>query len=426
MFREMLDAKVSGTYVGLWLLIPELIRIEAWELMKFWCGTRSDCAVEPHLAMQLVNEAALCVTGLRNGRTLRQKCFENANGMGFVATDKSIHDLLDSHSCDEAAALQDALCTLRKALGHFPANIILLDPHRIPTFTRREIHPMKASPSSAPEKVMQTSFAIDAESVQPYCFTMGSPAVTTAAMTRELLKRLQPHINGPTLFIADAEHYCVEILQAFQQYPHWALLIPMHRRKETVKRCASLSYTPAWAGYAVGESSYFLPGGKEIRMIVQRTHEVPSQYQYRPFLTTSNLPGADLMNLLFPKRWNIEEFFNIQQAMGWNRASTFNLNIRFAKASLALIAQTAIYELRKKLPENIARWNSQLFAQKILGGIDGDLRVKDDTIIVTFYNAPKEYSLEKHFLNMPQRFERQGVNPRVPWLCNFKVDYRFN
>ena len=115
----------------------------------------------------------------------------------------------------------------------------------------------------------------------------------------------------------------------------------------------------------------------------------------------------------------------MEAALGWNRASTLNLNIRFGKLSMALIAQATIYELRKKLPGPISNWTAESMARKLFSGIDGDLRVKDDTIIVTFYNAPETNILKEHYVNLPRKLEADGVDPRVPWLYNFKVDFRF-
>jgi hypothetical protein len=181
-----------------------------------------------------------------------------------------------------------------------------------------------------------------------------------------------------------------------------------------------------WAGYAVAEGKYKSLGSHEsIRLIAQRTGETEDTYTYKPFVTTSQISAADLMTIMFPERWNIEEFFNMESALGWNRASTLNLHIRFGKLTMALIAQAAIYELRKKLPGNISNWTAESMAIKLFNGIDGDLRVKDDTIIVTFYNAPQTDSLKKHYRNLPQKLEAEGIDPRVPWLYNFKVNFRF-
>jgi hypothetical protein len=69
--RQLLANKVSGTMVGIWLLIPEYLRLGAWDLLKSWSGI-PDEQVEPRLALQLVNESALCVMGIRMKRSLSQ------------------------------------------------------------------------------------------------------------------------------------------------------------------------------------------------------------------------------------------------------------------------------------------------------------------------------------------------------------------
>ena len=95
--------------------------------------------------------------------------------------------------------------------------------------------------------------------------------------------------------------------------------------------------TSLWAGYAVAEGTYQLTDCKgSLRLLVQRTGEKEDEYDYKPFVTTSEMPADQLMTLAFPQRWNIEEFFNTEGALGWNRASTLNLNIRYGRVSMAL------------------------------------------------------------------------------------------
>ena len=111
--------------------------------------------------------------------------------------------------------------------------------------------------------------------------------------------------------------------------------------------------------------------------------------------------------------------------MGFDRASTFNLNIRYGKMSLALLAQAATYQFRQKLSEPYKRWNSTHLAEAVFAKIDGDIRVKDDTIIITCYNAPKELNLHNHYQSLPTKLISEGINPKVPWLYNYKLDFRF-
>jgi len=93
--------------------------------------------------------------------------------------------------------------------------------------------------------------------------------------------------------------------------------------------------------------------------------------------------------------------------------------------SLALLSQAATYQFRQNLPKPYNRWNATHLADAVFSKIDGDIKVKDDTIIITCYNLPKELNLQNYYENLPNKLEAEGIDPRVPWLYNFKVDFRF-
>ena len=113
--------------------------------------------------MQLVQEAALCATGTRQLRCLSQKGFELANGLPFVATDTSIHQLLDQHRVCEAQQLQVALGRLRRASGHFRGRLLAIDPHRMPSYSKRQMRRHKLRDQGQARKMAQTFFCLDAD-----------------------------------------------------------------------------------------------------------------------------------------------------------------------------------------------------------------------------------------------------------------------
>ena len=87
--------------------------------------------------------------------------------------------------------------------------------------------------------------------------------------------------------------------------------------------------------------------------------------------------------------------------------------------------QAAIHQLRQRLPPPCNTWDARHLARNLLAGLDGDLRVHDDTIIVTYYNAPRTETLKPLYEGLPRTLEREGIDPHVPWLWNFKLDFRF-
>ena len=116
--RQFLADKVSGNLAGLWLLLPEHLRLGTWDLLCGWTGQPTE-RVEPRLAMQLVHEAAVCTTGIRSDRTIHGRGgFELANGLPFVATDMAIHELLGQRTVadDVISELKSELGELREQL----------------------------------------------------------------------------------------------------------------------------------------------------------------------------------------------------------------------------------------------------------------------------------------------------------------------
>lgn len=127
----------------------------------------------------------------------------------------------------------------------------------------------------------------------------------------------------------------------------------------------------------------------------------------------------------YPKRWHVEEFFNAHQALGWNRAGTMNLNVRYGQMTMALLAQSALHKLRRRLGEPYRDWDSSHLAKSLLSGLEGDVRVADDTIVVTYYNAPNVERLNEHYQGLPARLQLEGIDPGLPWLYGYKLDFRF-
>ena len=131
------------------------------------------------------------------------------------------------------------------------------------------------------------------------------------------------------------------------------------------------------------------------------------------------------MALHYPDRWHIEEFFKNYQSLGWGRVGTLNLNIKYGRMTMALIAQAALSMFRTRLGEPIMNWDSEHLARNFINGLEGDIRVKDDTIIVTYYKAKNVDLLKTNYENLPQKLEAEGVSPSIPWLYDFKLDFRF-
>jgi len=154
--RQFLADKVVGNSAGIWLLVPELLRLGAWDLVCGWTGQSPD-RVGPRLAMQLIHEAALCRTGLRHRRTLNQRIFELANGIPFLASDMAVHELLAARTVADSLHFQVALGKIRRASGHFRGRLIAIDPHRVRSYSKRHMRPHRQDKKNGPRRQLRPS-----------------------------------------------------------------------------------------------------------------------------------------------------------------------------------------------------------------------------------------------------------------------------
>jgi hypothetical protein len=90
-----------------------------------------------------------------------------------------------------------------------------------------------------------------------------------------------------------------------------------------------------------------------------------------------------------------------------------------------LIAQAVTHQLRHRLGEPLKTWDSTHLAKGLLQALDGDIRVTNDTILVTYYNAPNVDRLREHYEDLPAKLRRENIDPHIPWLYNYKLDFRF-
>lgn len=419
--------------LGLWLLIPELQRLQVWDMLQGWTGSMGPDDIDCRVALQLINEAALCLRSTCQSRTFNLRGFELANGLPYIATDQAIHQLLEPVTVAQTQRLQLGLGKIRGASGHFPANVLSLDPHRMPSFSKQRMVMKRADRKSKATKMSQCFFCLDSATAQPVCCTLGSSSRTATSGTKELLDIMELILDsrpGPSLLVADNEHFTTELVDHISRETPFDLLVPFPAQpcyRKIHQELTDDDFTRRWAGFATAAEPFTFREHPDLQLycLTQRIGEAPDHYDYRSFLSTGPIDEVKALTEDYPDRWGIEEFFNLYQDIGWKRAGTMNFNIRYGSMTMALIAQAGIHQLRQRVGDEISTWDSQHLARSLFQGLDGNLRIKGDTIVVTLYNAERLGLSQNAYKNLPQQLEQEGVDPRVPWLFDFKIDFRF-
>jgi hypothetical protein len=249
---------------------------------------------------------------------------------------------------------------------------------------------------SKPTKTAQMFFCLDADTAQPICCTTGTSARTVTQATPEVLELaaqiLDPCPEG-ALVAADSEHFSAELIDHVHRQTPFDIITPIPNQRHVQQRLQAIPsewFTSHWAGYATAVLPYtpqHSHGGPYYEL-VQRQGERSDQWYFTSFLSTTDREPVDALTRDYPKRWHVEEFFNFHQALGWQHAGTLNLNIRYGQMTMALLSQAAIHQFRSRLGEPYRDWDARHMASAVFRGLEGDIRVVQGTIVVTYYNAP--------------------------------------
>jgi len=282
----------------------------------------------------------------------------------------------------------------------------------------------------------QTFFLLDCHTGQPVCFSLSSSAQSVVQASPERLHTAaeilgaSPAAVDKPLILADKEHYCQELFSTVRQQNVFDLLCAVPAYSNSVQRWNKVppaAFTEHWPGYATAIEPYRFKAQPEAlyHEYVQRSGSRKEDHHYQGFLGTSERSQVPALTRDYPQRWHVEEFFKFNQALGWHRAGTLNLNVRYGHLTMVLVAQAAIHQLRQRLGTPLVQWDATHLARNLFEGLEGDVRVEHQTIVVTLYNPPNASLLQSHYEHLPEKLAREGVNPEIPWLYNFKIDFRF-
>ena len=247
--------------------------------------------------------------------------------MPFVPTDHAVHALLDSHTVSEAQQLQVALGKLRRASQHFGGQLLAMDPHRMTSYTKRQMRRHRFNSAEKPMKMGQTFFLLDCQTAQPVCFTLASSAQSVIQATPELLRlgaeilSLRPDAATKPLILADKEHYSQELFQAVSQQGCFDLLCASPAYPECWKRWGKIPqarFAQRWPGYATATEPYHFENDPQAlyHELVQRSGVKKEDLQYQGFLSTVLRPEVQALTQRVPPAMADRRVLQIQPGDG--------------------------------------------------------------------------------------------------------------
>lgn len=130
----------------------------------------------------------------------------------------------------------------------------------------------------------------------------------------------------------------------------------------------------------------------------------------------------------YARRWRIENWFAGPGSYTHLGALTSpKADISDATKAFKVLVDDLMTLLKHDVGKEYMDMDSKRFFREVLGEgrLQAHVKLEADTVVVTFEKFNTQYLIEPLFENLNKKLEAIGVDPRVPWLNNHKIEIRF-
>ena len=94
--------------------------------------------------------------------------------------------------------------------------------------------------------------------------------------------------------------------------------------------------------------------------------------------------------------------------------------------SLRLLAFHALDNFRHDLGTGYRSKTPEMIHRELIDGVQGRVQLRGDTITVNIYGFEHQAAAASILTNLEGKLARAGIDPRIPWLGNRRLEFAFN
>jgi hypothetical protein len=407
--------------------MPYLLQLGVFDLVASLGPPKPDGLPKESLALGLVFESIFGYTaGIRSVDTVSRADFGLLAGLPFLPSPSTQYRFLQAVSCHSALDFQVTLGKRLVTLGHItPGQPVNVDAHHIKTYSRKAMKPSFITQEAHYGKAIRTFYTQDQASKKPLIALAAYSGTTVSQSTRQLATLTRTLLERDFLMVADKEGYCGQLIQDLHAQYGIEVLTPI---KSSPKRQAEFEAVPleqydqtVWGQVATLYTTMIHFDGP-LRMLLKKRRNG----QYFALITPACDMSAETAMPTYTKRWRIENFFAENTFLGMNHLPSLNLNAIQTMLSLRLLAFHVVDNFRYDLGPAYQKKSPELIHREFIDGVQGRVQLRGNLIEISIYGFEHEAAAAAILVNLDAKLEKAGVDPRIPWLGNRRLRFKFH
>jgi len=423
---DILEKGMTTSFAGGFFFIPYLLQLQAHDLIGELGPPKNKGIHNERLGLGLVFESIFGLTeGIRAIDSISRTDFGLLAGLPFLPSTSTQYRFLQDISYDSALSFQIDLGKWLRTLGQVnvdsPVNI---DGHNIKSYSRKAMKKSYITKEGSYGKAIRTFYTQDQEGKKPLIAMATYSGTNISQVTGRISRYTQNILDSDFLLVADKEWYCGELIKDLQTRYNISILTPAKHFKSKVtefEEIPSDKYEETIQGDIASVYTTMKGFDGPLQMFVKKRPDG----KYFALITPKEDLNKDIAMSIYSKRWRIENFFAKNDFLGINKLPSMNLNAIQAMLSLRILAFHAVDNFRHDLGGNYKTNTPNLIYRKFIDGVQGKIQMHEDVIEVQIYGFKHESAVKPIFSNLNEKLKMAGVDPRIPWLGNRRIRFKF-
>lgn len=427
--QERLRSGFTTNYAGGFLLLAYHQELGSWSLLQKLGPEKEQGIPGGKLGLQWVHEGLFGIKRIAQLDGLRDDGFDMLNGLPFIVSPASEYRYFENLQTHSIRDFLEAMGRRRQQLGFFQGEIVNFDGHCRRTFTKVKMPKSWMTKLQQGVKAIRLYVSQDQLTQEPVMLSWGYSGYQVSMATPDLAAATQRILAQNFLSVMDAEFCVGHLLQYLDGNLRLRILLPVKRspsRRQEMEEIPLEQFRRVSEQLKISQVHTRLKDFQgTLTLLVERFQNQEGEIRYVGFLSTDERSAEELLLKVYPRRWRIENWFKENDFLGIDSFPCLQLNGIGASLALKLLAYNIFSAFRSDLGGSFARMQPESFYQNFLRHVQGKVQLEKEEIVVTLYGHPHQELLAPRFHRLKEKLQSKGVDPRIPWLNNYPVRFRF-